>query len=135
METEKLNKIVEISRDACYDLKLVLSSGNTDSDDMDEAVDTVVKAILKGIEVANSSPVDVSKKTIEYHMERSGKIASAIGYFDSMAKRRTDNAIYYRSIGNEKICQLFTHKADIALRAKKRMEDLYLKHSQTLTLK
>ena len=68
------------------------------------------------------------------HHERSFQIAGAIGYFHGMARRRYDNALYYKGIGNEQIYQAFMHKHDIALRAKKRMEDLYVKHSQTLTL-
>lgn len=132
METKNLNQIVEIARDACYDLKLVLSSGNIDSDDMDEAVDTVVKAILKGIDVANSIPDKMSEQSIMEHRERSFQIAGAIGYFHGMARRRYDNAIYYKGIGNKQIYNSFMHKHDIALRAKKRMEDLYAKHSQTL---
>lgn len=132
METEKLNKIVEISRDACYDLKLVLSSGNTDSDDMDEAVDTVVKAIFKGIEVSKETPANISTKLILQHSDRADEIIASINYFDGMARRRRENAVLS---GNDQMHDRFMHKADIALRAKKRMEQLYVKHMQTLTLK
>lgn len=63
------------------------------------------------------------------HHERSEEIISAVEYFDGMAKRRKHNAV---SSGNDHMYNRFMHKADIALRAKQRMIQLYLKHLQTL---